>query len=42
MSTSRYEYRSDFMRNLVGRAKAEGEAHAVLTSLDARGVAGAR
>jgi hypothetical protein len=36
--TTTYEYRSEFMRNVVGRAKAEGEAHAVLTFLAARGV----
>lgn len=37
MSTT-YEYRSEFMRNLAARTKAEAEAHAVLTVLEARGV----
>jgi hypothetical protein len=35
MSTT---YRSEFMRNLAARAKAETEAQTVLTVLDARGV----
>jgi hypothetical protein len=36
--TTTYEYRSEFMRNVAGKAMAEGEARAVLTVLEARGV----
>jgi hypothetical protein len=36
--TTTYEYRSEFMRNVVGRAEAKGEARAVLAVLEARGL----